>query len=58
MSFTFNFAYGANSQVIISDWLRPGIEESKHNVLTDFYARKISEISSLADCVSFGDSIG
>lgn len=30
LSFVFNFSYGANSQLILSEHLRPGIEESKN----------------------------
>ena len=57
-SFVFNFSYGANSQLILSDRLRPGVKESPNQALTDFYPRKVSEVLSPADAISFGDRIG
>lgn len=58
LSFVFNFSYGANSRVLRSDLLRSGIEPSKNQALTDFASRKVSEILSPADAISFGDRIG
>ena len=58
LSFVFNFSYGANSQLILSDRLRSGAEPSKNQALTDFDIRKVPEILSPADAISFGDSIG
>ena len=57
-SFVFNFSYGANSQLILSERLRPGITESPNQAVTHFYPRKVSEVLSPADAISFGDRIG
>ena len=57
-SFVFNFSYGANGHVFLSERLRPGINESPNQGLTDFDVRKVSEILSPADAISFGDRIG
>lgn len=53
-----NFSYSANLDVLLSDRFRPRIKESKHLALTDFPVRKVSEILSTADSVSFGERIG
>lgn len=58
LSFVFNFSYGTNLDVFISDRLRPGIKESKNHALADFYSRKVSEILPPADSISFGDRFG
>ena len=54
----FNFAYGANGQRFLSERLLPGYENDSRPALTAFYSRKITEIFSPADCVSFGDRVG
>ena len=58
VSFVFNFSYGVNPNVFLSERLRPGIKPSKNQGLTDFYSRKVSEVLSPADAISFGDRIG
>ena len=58
LSFVFNFSYGVNGHVFLSDRLRPGVEPSKNQGLTDFDVRKVSEILSPAGAISFGDRIG
>ena len=57
-SFVFNFSYGANPDVFISDRLRPGVKESPNQGLTEFAVRKVPEILSPADAISFGERIG
>ena len=57
LSFKFNFAYGANNQVLLSDRLLPGQASSKNPSVTDFYVNKTSDIVSLTDCVSFEDAM-
>ena len=52
-SFVFNFAYGPNSDVLLSYQIRLGIKETEHPAVTDFSIRKLPEISSPADSVSF-----
>ena len=54
----FNFAYGANGQTFVSERRRPGYENDSRPPVTAFYSRKMSEIVSPADCVSYGDRIG
>ena len=58
LAVTFNFAYGANGQTFRSDRLLPGIKPSKRPALTSYYSRKVTEILSPVDCVSFGDRVG
>ena len=58
LAVTFNFAYGANFKTFISERLRPGYENDSRPALTAFYSRKVTEILSPADCVSFGDRVG
>ena len=58
VSFVFNFSYGVNPDVFLSERLRPGIKESKNHALTDFYSRKVFEVLSPADAISFGERIG
>ena len=55
VSFVFNFSYGVNPDVFLSERLRPGIKESKNHALTDFYSRKVFEVLSPADAISFGE---
>ena len=54
----FNFAYGVNSRMVVSERLLPWRSSVKRPWVTDFYSRKITEIVSPADCVSFGDAVG
>ena len=54
---TFNFAYGANGQTFTSERLISG-GDRKSNSPADYYSRKIQEIVSPVDCVSYGDRVG
>ena len=58
LSFVFNFSYGVNGHVFLSERLRPGVEPSKNQGLTDFDVRKVSEILLPADAVAYGDRFG
>ena len=58
LSFVFNFSYGANPDVFISERLRPGVKESPNQGLTEFAVRKVPEILSPAAAISFGERIG
>lgn len=58
LSFVFNFSYGANGHLFLSERLRSGVEPSKNQALTDFAVRKVSEILSPADAVAYGDRFG
>ncbi len=58
LAVTFNFAYGANGQTFRSDRLLPGYEKDNRPALTSYYSRKVTEILSPVDCVSFGDRVG
>ena len=53
-----NFAYAINSAMVISDRLLPWRESVNRPWVVDFYSRKVTEIASPADCLSFGDSVG
>ena len=57
LAVTFNFAYGANGQTFTSERLFSG-GDRKSNSPADFYSRKIQEIVSPTDCVSYGDRVG
>ena len=54
----FNFAYAINQIMVTSKKLLPWRESVDRPWWSDFYSRKITEIASPADCVSFGDSVG
>ena len=56
----FNFAYGANPPMLVSERPLPGLEQFSMNDLgwSEFYSRKIREIASPSDCVAFGDRPG
>ena len=58
VAFDFNFSYGANPYVLLSNRLYPWIKETEHHAMTDFYPNKTTAIVSPADCVSFGDAPG
>ena len=53
-----NFAYAINQRMATSERLLPNRESVKRPWVSDFYSRKVTEIASPADCVSFGDSVG
>ena len=57
LSSVFNFAYGANGQTFTSERLISGGDRDSISP-ADFYSRKITEIMSPADCVSYGDRVG
>ena len=57
LSSVFNFAYGANGQTFVSEKLISG-GARRSNSPADYYSRKVSEIVSPADCVSYGDLVG
>ena len=54
----FNFAYGINWNVVVSERRLPWRPNVGRPGPVDFYSRKITEIVSPADCVSFGDAVG
>ena len=58
VSLVFNFSYGVNPDVFLSERLRSGIKPSKNHALTEFAVRKVSEVLSPADAISFGERIG
>ena len=57
LALTFNFAYGARGPTFVSGRRRPGYENDDRPPLTVFFPRKMSEIVSPADCVTYGDRI-
>ena len=54
---TFNFAYGINQRVAVSENLLPTRDSGRNSHFSDFYSRKVTDVVSPADCVGFGDHI-
>lgn len=54
----FNFAYGVNLRMVVSGNRLPNRVSVSRPRPYDFYSRKITEIVSPSDCVSFGDAVG
>ena len=54
----FNFAYGINWNMAVSEKRLPWRTSVARPSVVDFYSRKITDVVSPADCVSFGDSVG
>ena len=52
----FNFAYAINADMAVSENRLPWRESVHRPSVSDFYSRKITDVVSPADCVSFGDS--
>ncbi len=53
-----NFAYSINADMVTSDRLFPWRESVNRPSWPDFYSRKVTDVVSPADCLSFGDSVG
>ena len=54
----FNFAYGINWDMAVSEKRRPNRASVSRPSAVDFYSRKVTEIAVPSDCVSFGDAPG
>ncbi len=54
----FNFAYAINEIMVTSERLLPNREFVSRPWVSDFYSRKMPDVVSPADCLSFGDSVG
>ena len=58
LALIFNFAYGANGQTFTSERPISGDRGKYDNSPAEFYSRKVQEIVSPTDCVSYGDRVG
>ncbi len=58
----FNFAYGANPSMLVSERVLPEfeyfVEKGWSLTVSQRYSRKMEEVVSPVDCVAFGDSSG
>ena len=58
----FNFAYGANGIMLVSERPLPEFEDLEEKglrlTISQLYSRKMAEIVSPADCIAFGDRPG
>ena len=53
-----NFAYGINWNMVVSEKRLPWRRNVGQPGPEDFYSRKVMEIATPSDCVSFGDAVG
>ena len=55
----FNYAYGANNHVFVSERrLDGGHGRKQYDVVADFHSRKVTEIATPSDCLGWGDRPG
>ena len=54
----FNFAYGISWHMAVSENRRSNRTSVQRPSAVDFYSRKVTEILTPADCISFGDAAG